>query len=220
MSRLLPKSLLGQTLLILLVGLIISHAVGSWIYTTDREQAVRTVGGFAAAQRIANLARLVRDAPAEWQPRIVAALNDQTFRVALLAEPPALNAPIDGPPVAEAIKAYLIEQLSLGSLQQPRVSASLTGGPPFGWHPMMGRGPMMHGLGPFGTLGGFGDLQVAVPLPLVRDRLTRERPIVLASVPPVHGAHGDHYSCGVSVGCATRDRPTRNAFSRGRTARQ
>lgn len=44
MSRLLPKSLFGQTLLILLGGLILSHAVGSWIYTMDREQAVRAVG--------------------------------------------------------------------------------------------------------------------------------------------------------------------------------
>ena len=79
MSRLLPKSLFGQTLLILLAGLIISHAVGSWIYTADREQAVRAVGGFAAAQRIANLTRLVQEAPQEWRERIVAALSDQSF---------------------------------------------------------------------------------------------------------------------------------------------
>ena len=38
MSRLLPKSLFGQTLLILLAGLILSHVVGSWIYTMDRER--------------------------------------------------------------------------------------------------------------------------------------------------------------------------------------
>jgi signal transduction histidine kinase len=30
---------------------------------------------------------------------------------------------------------------------------------------MMGRGPMMHGFGPFGQFGGFRDLQVAMPLP-------------------------------------------------------
>jgi signal transduction histidine kinase len=165
MSRLLPKSLFGQTLLILLVGLAISHAVGSWIYTTDREHAVRTVGGFAAAQRIANLTRLIRDAPQEWQPRMVAALSDQTFRVSLSTEPPALNAANDGASVAEAVKEYLVEQLSLGAWQPPRVSVSLPSGPPFGWHPMMGRGPMMHGFGPFGALGGFGELQVAIPLP-------------------------------------------------------
>ena len=33
MSQFLPKSLFGQTLLALLVGLVISHAAGSWIYT-------------------------------------------------------------------------------------------------------------------------------------------------------------------------------------------
>jgi signal transduction histidine kinase len=165
MSRFLPKSIFGQTLLVLLAGLLISHVIGSWIYTTDREQAIRTIGGFAAAQRIANLARLVRDAPSEWQPRIVAALSDQTFRVSLSTEPPAINHADDGAPVAEAIKDYLVQQLSLGSAQQPRVSVSLPSGPLFGWHPMMGRGPMMHGFGRFGALGGFGDLQVAIPLP-------------------------------------------------------
>ena len=65
MTRFLPRSLFGQTLLILLAGLIVSHAVGSWIYTADREQAVRAVGGFATAQRIANLTRLVQDTPRE-----------------------------------------------------------------------------------------------------------------------------------------------------------
>jgi signal transduction histidine kinase len=165
MSRFLPKSIFGQTLLILLAGLLVSHAIGSWIYTSDREQAIRTVGGFAAAQRIANTARLVRDAPGEWQPRIVSALSDPSFRVSLASEPPAIGNANERAPVAEAIKDYLIEQLSLGSAQQPRVSASLPSHSPFGWRPMMGRGPMMHGFGPFGALGGFGDLQVAIPLP-------------------------------------------------------
>ena len=75
MSRLLPRSLFGQTLLILLGGLILSHAVGSWIYTMDREQAVRAVGGFAAAQRIANLTRLVQDTPSERRERMVAGIE-------------------------------------------------------------------------------------------------------------------------------------------------
>jgi hypothetical protein len=88
MSRLLPKSLFGQTLLILLAGLILSHAVGSWIYTMDREQAVRAVGGFAAAQRIANLTRLVQETPPERRERMVAALSDQSFRVSVSAQPP------------------------------------------------------------------------------------------------------------------------------------
>jgi signal transduction histidine kinase len=165
MTRIVPDSLFGRTLLVLLAGLIISHMAGSWIYTLDREQAVRAVGGFAAAQRITNLARLVQETPRDSRARIVAALSDPTFRVSLSAEPPAMAPAEDDTQVAEAIKAFLVDQLSLGSAQQPRVSASRPAGPPFGgWHPMMERGPMMHGFGAFGPFGGFRDLQVAVPL--------------------------------------------------------
>jgi signal transduction histidine kinase len=162
MTRLLPKSLFGQTLLILLAGLLVSHAVGSWIYTADREQAVRAVGGFATAQRIANLTRLIQEAPRESRPRIVAALSDQGFRVSLSAAAPAMPNAEGDAAVAEAIRSYLADRLSLGSALQPRVWASAAEGPPFGpWHMMMPHGPMMHR---FGGFAGFRDLQVAIPL--------------------------------------------------------
>jgi signal transduction histidine kinase len=166
MSRFLPKSLFGQTLLILLGGLIISHAVGSWIYTADREQAVRAVGGFAAAQRIANLTRLVQEAPREWRDRLIAALSDQTFRVSLSAQPPRAGATEEDSAASLAIKEFLAEQMPASLGRQPHVVVGTSGNPPFdGHHPMMGRGPMMHGFGPFGQFGGFRDLQVAMPLP-------------------------------------------------------
>jgi signal transduction histidine kinase len=178
MSRLFPRSLFGQTLLILLVGVVVSHLAGWWIYNSDREQAVRAVGGFAAAQRITNLTRLVEEAPGDWRQRIVEALSDQTLRVSLSAQPPSTALADDDSPVAEAIKSFVVEQLSLGAERAPRVSASLPEGSMFaGWHrildhrpmmepgPMMGRELMMHGFGTFGHFGGFGDLQVSVPLP-------------------------------------------------------
>jgi signal transduction histidine kinase len=159
MSRFLPKSLFGQTLLVLLAGLLISHAVGSWLYTADREQAVRAIGGFAAAQRIANLTRLVQDAPREWRERIVTALSDQTFRVLLLAQAPTLPATYDDDAASLAIKEFLAEQMPSRAGQEPRVVVSAPAGPPFGaFPPMMRHGPMMYGLG------GFRDLQVAMPL--------------------------------------------------------
>jgi signal transduction histidine kinase len=163
MSRYLPASLFGQTLLILLGGLIVSHAVGSWIYTADREQAVRTVGGFAAAQRIANLTRLVQETPPERRSRLVAALTAPDFRVALSATPPANGG--DDSPIAQAVRDYLVDQLALGPDRQPRISAVQAGGPmPGGFYPK-GHGPMMHGFGGFGGFGMFRGLQVAVPLP-------------------------------------------------------
>ena len=165
MSRLLPHSLFGQTLLVLLVGLIVSHLAGSWFYTMDREQAVRAVGGFAVAQRIANLTRLLQESPREARARIVAALSDQTFRVSLSSQPPAMTPAETDTQVADAIKDYLVDQLSLGPAQQPRVSASWPGGSEFrGPPPMMGHRPMMHGFGGFGPFGAVRNLQVAVPL--------------------------------------------------------
>jgi signal transduction histidine kinase len=169
MTRFFPKSLFGQTLLILVAGLILSLLAGSWIYTLDREQAVRTVGGFAAAQRITNITKLVQDAPREWRERIVAGLSDQTFRVSLSAQPPAIVPNDDDAAVAQAIKEFLTDQLTLGAGLQPRVMASPPDVPLFGgWRPMMGPGAMMHGgrgFGSFGSFGGFRNLQVAVPLP-------------------------------------------------------
>ena len=74
---------------------------------------MRAVGGFAAAQRITNLTKLVQDAPREWRERIVAGLSDQTFRVSLSAQPPAFIPNDDDAAVAQAIKEFLIDQLSL-----------------------------------------------------------------------------------------------------------
>jgi signal transduction histidine kinase len=160
MSRFLPKSLFGQTLLVLFAGLIVSHAIGSWIYATDREQAVRVVGGFVAAQRIANLTRLVQETPLERRGRLVTALSAPDFRVLLSAQPPEMAA--DDSPIAQAVKLYLVDQLSLGPDRQPLVSVAPLDGPMFGRGPPVGHRPMMHGFGGFGIFRG---LQVAVPLP-------------------------------------------------------
>ena len=166
MKRLLPKSLFGQTILVLVAGLIVSLLVGSWIYTLDREQAVRAVGGFGAAQRITNLTKLVQDVPREWRERIVAGLSDQTFRVSLSAQSPTIVPSNDDATIAQAIEQFLIGQLSLAPDRRPLVSASVPDHAVFGGGgPMMGHGAMMHGFGGFAGFGGFRDLQVAVPLP-------------------------------------------------------
>ena len=130
MTRFLPRSLFGQTLLILLLGLVVSHAIGAWIYAGAREQAVRAVGGFAAAQRVANLSRLVEDAPADWRPRIVAALSDPAFRVAFSAQPPE-QLPTDTDGAAKVIEDYVRHQLPERPERQVRAAVfEPTGEPP------------------------------------------------------------------------------------------
>lgn len=90
MRRFLPRTLISQMILILLAGLVMSHLVAGWIYASDRMRVVRVVGGQAFAQRIANLVRLIDEAPDEWRPRIIAAMGDPRLRIAITAEPPGL----------------------------------------------------------------------------------------------------------------------------------
>jgi signal transduction histidine kinase len=129
-SGLLPKSLFGQTLLLLLAGLIVSHAIGSFIYSLDRESAVRAVGGLATAQRIANVSRLVEDMPADWRERLVTGLSDRSLTVALSTTQPLTTS--DAGPVADVIRDYLIRQLRLPPAREPMVAVDNVEGPPFG----------------------------------------------------------------------------------------
>jgi signal transduction histidine kinase len=168
MKRFLPQSLFGQTVLVLVAGLLVSMFAGSWIYSTDREQAVRAVGGFAAAERIANLSRLVRDAPADLRPRIVAGLSDRGFTVRLAPRPLAGERDDDESGVAVTIRDYLIEELALTSGPAPRVAAARGYAPP-GFGQMMHRGPPDHvrerERDRFGGPGAFRSLRASVPLP-------------------------------------------------------
>ncbi|HEY5080441.1 MAG TPA: ATP-binding protein, partial [Bauldia sp.] len=121
-------------------------------------EAVRMVGALGLAQRVANLSRLVEEAPTEWQPRIVAALNDPTFRVSLAPEAPSVAR--SDTEASKAIEDFLAEQLPLQPGRRTQVAVSETSGPPFGAsfnHPMP-MGPMMGGMGSWRSL------QVAVEL--------------------------------------------------------
>jgi signal transduction histidine kinase len=157
MTRFLPRSLFGQTLLLLLAGLVVSHAIGSFIYSLDREAAVRNVGGLATAQRIANVSRLVEDMPADWRDRLVAGLSDRILTVTLSDTPPLTSS--DSGVVADVIRDYLMHQLRLPPGREPMVAVDEAGGPRFGGRrfrdaseadrsdfgrgPGMGRGRMM-----------------------------------------------------------------------------
>lgn len=165
MRRFIPRSLFGQTLLVLLAGLIASHLVGSWIYSMDRSQIVRAVGGTVIAQRITNLTRLVQVAPDDWRARIAAASSDETFKIALAAEPPRTSVTDADAPAAEALRQLLAEQLSTDGYGAPLVSVSQPRGIVVGLaQRMMDRNPMMQGFGGMGPLAGFREMQVAVPL--------------------------------------------------------
>ena len=159
MTRLVPRSLFGQTLLILLAGLVVSHLVGAWIYAGDRRQAVEAVAGLALAPRVANSARLIAETPPAARARIVEGLNDPSFRVELTQAAPSFAAAESN--AADAIADFLLHELPPGSVKQVRSTVEGNFAPPF---PPMMRGHFMP-FNPMFRAGYWRYLQVAVELP-------------------------------------------------------
>ncbi len=131
MSRFRPNTLISQMILILLAGLLASHLIAAWIYTSDRTKAVRAIGGYAAAQRIANLARLIDEAPPDWRDRLIAAASDPRLRIAIGPRPPVVQAePAD--PTDLPIRDYLLDQLPDGLAERMQVIVAKPRRPPNG----------------------------------------------------------------------------------------
>ena len=70
-DRLLPQSLGGQLLAMLLLALAITQGLGLVLLTDERNRAVRAALGLEAAGRAAYLALLLDDAPADLRPEIL-----------------------------------------------------------------------------------------------------------------------------------------------------
>ncbi len=86
MRRLLPRSLAGQTILVLLVGLSVSHVLSMAIYFSDRAEMLMLSGDQQMAHRIAEITRLVKEAPPDLRGRFVRAANSPSLEVTLAPE--------------------------------------------------------------------------------------------------------------------------------------
>ncbi|MDH3228744.1 MAG: ATP-binding protein [Alphaproteobacteria bacterium] len=81
MRRLIPQSLFGRTIAVLIVGLVVTHFASSAIHYSDRDEALAMVGGGAVAERIATMVRLVEEAPPARRPWLVHAASRPGFRL-------------------------------------------------------------------------------------------------------------------------------------------
>ena len=88
----LPGSLASRTLIVMIVGLIISHLLSIAIYTTDRRSAINLVGGEHISERMITLARLIEGAPPEERNRLAKLASEKVLSVSLASEPNVSNA--------------------------------------------------------------------------------------------------------------------------------
>lgn len=83
MRRLVPRSLYGQTLAVLILGLAASHIVGIALYSFDREGAVISAEGVDFADRVAGVVTLLQKLPEQWRNDIIQGSDVRKFHVTL-----------------------------------------------------------------------------------------------------------------------------------------
>lgn len=81
--RLLPRSLFGRLVLILLGGLIFAQLVTAYINLAERDQLLHRAGGMRLAQQISDIVKLLDALPAAERRMVVAVFNAPPLAVAL-----------------------------------------------------------------------------------------------------------------------------------------
>ena len=87
MRRLLPRTLRGRLVLVILATFVVIQGISLWLFVDERGLAVRAALGLEAAGRAANVVRLLEAAPENLQPDILRAANSPLVRFSLGREP-------------------------------------------------------------------------------------------------------------------------------------
>jgi signal transduction histidine kinase len=144
MTRLLPRSIFGRLVMVLLGGLIVAQLAAAYINLAERDRLLYRAGGMQLAQRIADIARLLDSVAPQERRRIAAVFNA-----------PPLAVSLDRPPLVESAQGSAqgsvfagVLRFALGADMPVRLTRRSGGfGPPPGLpargSPMMG--PSMMG---------------------------------------------------------------------------
>ncbi len=87
MKRLIPDTIASRTLLVLIIGLTVSHALSIALYVTDRGGPLMFIGGAHVGERIVTIDRLVINTPQAGRQRIVELADGPRLHVALSRDP-------------------------------------------------------------------------------------------------------------------------------------
>lgn len=107
LDRLLPQSVGGQLLAMLLLALAITQGLGLILLTDERNRAVRAALGLEAAGRAANVALLLDDAPADLRTEILRSTNSPLMRFEVGSEPSAPHNSTDAAPFLDQVRQIL-----------------------------------------------------------------------------------------------------------------
>jgi signal transduction histidine kinase len=136
--RLLPRSLFGRLVLVLLGGLLLAQLATAYINLTEREQLLYRAGGMRLAQQISDIVKLLDSLPAAERRRVVAVFNA-----------PPLSVSLDAPPIAQSHASQQSDfQLSMFTAvlryalgDDAKINVSRAEGAPETVRPAAGMGP-------------------------------------------------------------------------------
>ena len=93
MRRLLPKTLFGQLVAILTVGLILAQSLSAALNLWDRERLVRNVSAMRWAQRVSDNVRILDTLQAEQRARVANILSNPRWEIIVPAAAPTETSP-------------------------------------------------------------------------------------------------------------------------------
>ena len=106
-GRWFPQSVGGQLLAMLLLALAVTQGLGLVLLTDERNLAVRAALGLEAAGRAANVALLLRDAPADLRVSILRSADSPLVRFEIAANPAAEHDSPEAEPFLAQIRQIL-----------------------------------------------------------------------------------------------------------------
>jgi signal transduction histidine kinase len=185
--RLLPRSLFGRLVLLMLVVLVAAQLLGLAIHLHERRELLREATGMQAARRIVDILRLLDSLKPDERRRIVVVLSTPQLRVQVEAAPEkALVQSADQRARALLFGAFL--QRSIGDSRAFEVS--MTNVRPAGAPPPKGPGQYSPGSGP----GSAGHLEMmrasgGGPAFIVQTRLGDGMPVTFDARPAASTSH-------------------------------
>ena len=113
MKRWIPDTIAARTLLVLIIGLALSHAISVSLYVTDRSSALIFSGGEHIGERIATIDRLIRDSSEAERQRLIELADGPGLRVTRTRDSAVDDQPASGWQ-ADVLRRALIAHLNHG----------------------------------------------------------------------------------------------------------
>lgn len=126
MRRLVPRTLRGQLIVLIIAALAVAQAITLWLFIDQRALAVRSALSLEAADRAGNLVRLLEDAPPALVPEILRAASSPLVQFSIADAPTVTHLNHAGPmQIANRIQTLL----GAGNHRAIRVELHQSAGP-------------------------------------------------------------------------------------------